>query len=254
MLTAPQSDGPPAAGAPPAATPGEAVEEFVAAEVAGDAGRAWSLLAADDRSEVRTPAAWRAAHQHLPRFRSVQLEGPPAVAAGSRAELHGTVSFEPALDEVRGLVPATARATWVTIAEDGGWRVAYDTSSFEPVVPDDASGARTAVAEWVAARQRAAPVDGACPRPSQEWSGGLVGVPGLANRLCGAAGTAQVGEPRPFDRPTDATALIAAFGPEVLTWSRVVEISAPVTLQAVTAPLGDRWLVIGALLAEPTGS
>ena len=62
------------------------------------------------------------------------------------------VVFEPRLDEVVGFVPALAQATWTTIEEDGGYRVAYADSTSEPVLPADA--AATQVAErWVTEQQ-----------------------------------------------------------------------------------------------------
>jgi hypothetical protein len=40
---------------------------------------------------------------------------------------------------------------------------------------------------------------------------------------------------------------VTAFGPETGSWARVVPVTAPVSLRAVVAPIGDEWVVVGVL-------
>jgi hypothetical protein len=42
------------------------------------------------------------------------------------------------------------------------------------------------------------------------------------------------------------TALSAAFGPDVYAWARRVPVTGPVALDLFLAPVGERWLVVGA--------
>ena len=40
--------------------------------------------------------------------------------------------------------------------------------------------------------------------------------------------------------------VLASYGPDAATWARVVRLTGPATIDVVTAPLGDTWVVIGA--------
>ena len=44
----------------------------------------------------------------------------------------------------------------------------------------------------------------------------------------------------------EADPYVAAFGPDVLEWARVVPVSGPAQIDVVVAPVGESWLVIGA--------
>jgi hypothetical protein len=147
--------------------------------------------------------------------------------------------LRPQLDEVIGLVPAEAELTMATVQEDGQWRVRFADSRLEPVYLDDATAAADTRA-WVARRAGCMPAD--------EYDGGLLGAgaASLAEQLCGAAEPVAVGAVRALTISPDADPYIAAFGPEVLDWARVVPVSSPVELDVVVAPVGERWLVIGA--------
>jgi hypothetical protein len=39
--------------------------------------------------------------------------------------------------------------------------------------------------------------------------------------------------------------VVAAFGPDASSWTRSVALSGPSELSVVTAPYGDRWVVVG---------
>ena len=42
-----------------------------------------------------------------------------------------------------------------------------------------------------------------------------------------------------------AAVVTNAFGPAAAQWARVVSLDGPLPLDVVTAPMGDRWLVVG---------
>jgi hypothetical protein len=159
------------------------------------------------------------------------------VEAEEGSEVTARVTFEPGLDEVMGLVPERARVTWATGEEAGSWWVDLDESTFEPLHPSDET-APAAVAAWAEAHQ-------AC-RPARTWDGNLRGSPALAERLCGAEGTIEVGPALPLGA-ADAAPFLVAFGPGASSWARVVAVTGPVQLRAVVAPIGQEWLVIGVL-------
>jgi hypothetical protein len=144
------------------------------------------------------------------------------------------------LSPTEGLVPARARATYVAVAEDGGWRVAFGQSSLAAEYPSTAS-APAAVRSWVRAR-----VD--C-RHAPEFVGGLLGAAARADELCGAHGAIHVERAVRLPETDQDQPFLAAFGSEVHEWSRVVPVDAPVRLRVVVAPLDERWLVVGVLPA-----
>jgi hypothetical protein len=231
---------PPGAAAP---TPVDAVESFLAAETRRDYATSYGLLSAADRAAVTSRAEWEGAHAQLPTVTGVTLG--VTSGNGTRAEVDSEVTFEPSLDETRGLVPARARATWIAVAEDGGWRVARSDSRLSPQYPD-ANGAVSAAEAWVRARV-------AC-RTTAEYDGGLVGAAGPVAALCDAPGPVEVGAVATLDPGVGVEPFLAAFGPEVLSWARVVPVASPVALAVVLAPVDDRWVVVGALESLPGGS
>jgi hypothetical protein len=235
--TAPTIDPPFAATAPespsePATSPAAAVETFLRAEAAGDFATSYGLLAADDRATQRSRAAWTAAHAQLPVVRGFTVGA--VREHGSRADVDARVMLRAELGPVVGLVPATAAATWVTFAEDGGWRVAFGDSTIVPeLAPADAAPA--AARAWVADR------DGCGARARAE----LFASTSLTDQLCTARGPVKVGGALPLTPRDTSDPFLAAYGPDVFTWARVVPVTSPTRVGAVLAPLGPRWRVIG---------
>lgn len=235
--------------APPAPDPQTAIDTFVQAEVARDADIAWSMLSAADRLRYPTPAMWQTEHRQIPQFTGGRVTGTPTPAPvpgtfSEAADVAGDVTFVPTLDTTKGLVPARAVATWRVVRENGGWRVSFADSTFAAVFPSD-EGAVDAASAWARARQACAPTGDGDAR--LEVVGGVVGISGLAERLCGASGAV---EPKGIAQPittTDATAVIAAFGPGAAEWARVVNLGGPAPQRVVLGPLGDRWIAIGVL-------
>lgn len=227
----------------PANDPATAVEGFLAAEVRNDFEGSYEFLSSDEWAIHGSPAGWIAAHADvLPPVTGFEIdevtEGPDGLRVGS------VVGFVPSLDEVVGLVPAQAEVAWAVVRDGESYGVSLQNSSFAPVyVGDDAAAAATQA--WVASRQ-------ACENAG-EWGGALLGVQAAATALCGSSGAPEVGEPSPLPE-LDAAPFIVAFGEEALTWSRVVDVEAPVAMRVVLAPVGAHWRVIGVLPPAATGA
>jgi hypothetical protein len=239
-MTNPADVEPPAA---PAATPTAAVTEFLDAETAGDFASSYGRLSAPDRLRTASRSEWTNLHAQLPTVRGFTL-GETRSTPG-RAEIDAEVQLKPALDTIVGLVPSRAHAVWVAVAEDGGWRIDFDSSSLVPEYPPDAA-AVDAAKSWVSARTQ-------CRRGPQ-YRDGLLGLPALANDLCGARGPVRVGTAAPLRTGDGVEPFVAAFGPDVFTWARTVPVQSPTPLSVALAPIGDRWVVIGVLDSLPGGS
>jgi hypothetical protein len=227
----------------PATTPVDAVQRFFAAEIRADYAESYGLLSAPDRAEVGSRSEWEVAHGQLPIMTGVALGG--VTGDGARAEVEAEVTFEPALDETRGLVPSRARGVWIAVAEDGGWRVAHSERRLLPQYPDG-NGAVTAAETWAQVRTEC--------RAGDEYDGGLLGATGPVAALCGAPGPVDAGAVSNLEPGVGVEPFLAAFGPEVLSWARVVPLAGPVPLAVVLAPVADRWVVVGALDSLPGGS
>ncbi len=224
--------------AEPASTPSEALERFLAAEVAGKPDRSFALLSTAGRAAYRSPAAWQASHAGFFPIMDYSLVG--VNDAGDSTEVVTDVRYRPSLDEVIGLVPARAEVTWAVVKEAGGWLVDFDGAEVSPRFPADAK-ALTAVERWALSRQDCEEAD--------EYSAGLVGLSKLADSLCDARGRLTFGDVAPLDSD-DSAAMVSAFGAPAVTWARTVRITGPVDLTAVLAPMGDRWLVVGVLAPQ----
>jgi hypothetical protein len=226
----------PAAGG--AAAPEAAVDGFLRAEVAADFEASYAFLSAADRDRYRIAAAWVAAHGALPSITGYAVDA--SSVDGAQASVTARTDLLPAVDLVKGIVAAHGIGHWVAVQEDGRWWVSFRESSVTPVWPSDAL-APEAVSRWVAARQ-------GCDTPAEFE--GLLGVPGLADELCGAAGTVDVRGAERLEAATGAP-IVAAFGDVAGPGTRVVDVRAPVPMRAVVAADGDGWLVVGVL--APTG-
>jgi hypothetical protein len=236
LAAAPVPDAP----AAPAPSARAAIEGFLAAEVAEQYDASYGFLSASDRSRVGGRAEWLSNHANLPAIARFTVES--VVESADEASVVTTTDLRASLDEIIGLVPAHARGIWITVREDGGWRVAYTRSRLEPQYPDP-SLATTAAREWVTARQEC--------RVAAEWSGGVLGPDAIAKRICRAPGPVTVGAAAELFDDAGIEAVTAAFGPDVYAWARVVPVTAPARLDLVLAPVGERWLVIGIRKASP---
>lgn len=216
------------------------VEEFLEAEVARDFSASFALLVADEQDELGPVANWRNVHANAPRVLAFELGD--VVEFEGNVEVLTALRLEPRLDPFGGLVPARADGAWV-VREDpdeaGSWRVSWSASSLLPRYPS-AEDAPAAARAWAEARQ-------ACEEPDSAYEGTIYGVPAVADALCGEEGAVETGPAVPLPDGPDVEAVVAAFGGQVFEWAQVVEVTEPVALRLVLAPLGEQWVVIGVL-------
>ena len=214
-----------------------ALTEFLTAEVDGDFEASFELLSSVDQGTTAGADGWTAEHYLVvPTILDFQLVADSS--EGTRAEVSVNLTLEAGLDQMVGLRPAHADSTWVLLEEVGEWRVVFTESRIEPVYLDEATAPR-AVEQWAAHRQNC--------EPATEWDTSLLGFPSLAESLCGSTGAIRIGDPVRLTDAADASSFLAAFGPEVGIWARVVPVDGEFPLRAVVAPIGEEWVVIGVL-------
>jgi hypothetical protein len=153
-----------------------------------------------------------------------------------------------AIDPFAGLVPARTVEVWRARSEGGGWRVAADPVSVRAGLPSDRR-APEAVTAWVQ-RQLGCDPQGAA---ALQAGTGLYGPADLAEAPRERRGRWAVGAPRRFDAAVEPEPYVAAFGPEVGSWARLVPVQGPgIRFHVVVGPLGDAWRVLGTDPERPT--
>jgi hypothetical protein len=223
-----------------AGTARAAVRRFLQAGAGGDLAVAYGLL---DRAGLKR-------YPSLARFTRAQADRPEvtAVRAGSAgrtgdgtAEVTATLSHPAAIDPFAGLVPARTVEVWRASRQDGRWRVAAEPVSVRAELPG-AGRAPEAVTAWV---QRLLGCDRQGAAGLQAGPG-LYGPADLAELPCRKRGRWTVAAPEGFDAAVEPEAYVAAFGPEVGSWARLVPVQGPGTrFSVVVGPLGDAWRVLG---------
>jgi hypothetical protein len=230
------------------ATPGAAVTAFLAPLAEHRPVDAYPLLDEASRRRYPSVASWvRAqADRATPLTFTVGTSRPSADRPGD-FEVELAATHTSSLDPIRGLVPARSTSLWLVRMENDAWRVAVDPLAFRPVLPADAS-ATAAVQGWV-------DLLAACDAPAAatlQVTPNLYGPAGLARTPCEARGAWTAGEPTGLDRSPDPRAFLAAFGPEVGTWARLVPVRGPNrSFLAAVAPMGDGWQVMGVAVDGP---
>jgi hypothetical protein len=223
-----------------AGTARAAVRRFLQAGAGGDPAVAYGLL---DRAGLkRYPSLARFTRAQADRAEVTAVRvGRERPAGGDRAEVTVILSHPAAIDAFTGLVPARTVEVWAASRQDGRWRVAADPVSVRAELPGDdrAPGAVTAWVERLLGcdRQGAAGLQAGTE---------LYGPADLAERPCRERGRWTVAAPQRFDAAVEPEAYVAAFGPEVGTWARLVPVQGPRTrFSVVVGPLGDTWRVLG---------
>jgi hypothetical protein len=234
-------DGPGTAPAPVAAgTARAAVQRFLRAGAGGDFEVAYGLL--DQAGRRRYPS--------LARFTRAQADRSPVTAVrvgrerkagATTTDVTVTLAHPAAIDPFAGLVPARTVEVWRASRQDGRWRVAADPVSVRAQLPGDAR-APEAVSTWVDRLLN-------CDRPGAaglQAGAELYGPADLAELPCTERGRWTVAAPEGFDAAVEPEAYVAAFGPEVGSWARLVPVQGPRTrFSVVVGPLGDTWRVLG---------
>ncbi len=220
--TTPQPETPPAP-----ATAVAAVEGFLVAEQQGELVDSFHFLSTADREEHGSAAGWEAAHADLlPPIEGFSIQSGKKL--GNKTEVVTEVAFTPRSTRSRVSSPdePSSPGGWSTSQMGGASHLAETT--VEPRFADE-SGASEAARTWLVQRIGCA--------PAEEYEGGLLGNPGLAESLCGESGPVEVGQPGPLDDQIDAAQFVGAFGPEFDQWGRAVTVESPTPLRVVLAPL-----------------
>ena len=222
-----------------AGTARAAVRRFLQASADGDLEVAGLL----DRAGLRR-------YPSLARFTRAQADRSPVTAvrvgrehrAGDgRAEVTVALRHRPAIDPFAGLVPARTVEVWRASRQDGRWRVAADPVSVRAELPGD-DRAPEAVSAWV---ERLLGCDRAGAAGLQAGAE-LYGPADLAELPCTERGRWTVAAPEGFDAAVEPQPYVAAFGPEVGSWARLVPVQGPRSrFSVVVGPLGDAWRVLG---------
>jgi hypothetical protein len=217
-----------------------AVRQYLQAAADGDVAVAYGLLDQAGRKRYPSPARFTRAQADRAPVTGVRV-GRERPAGQGRAEVTVTLAHPAAIDPFAGLVPARTVEVWRASRQGGRWRVAADPLSVRAQLPGD-DRAPEAVSAWV---ERLV----GCDRPgaAQLQAGPeLYGPADLAELPCAERGRWTVAAAEGFDAATEPEAYVAAFGPEVGAWARLVPVQGPRTrFSVVVAPLGDGWRVLG---------
>jgi hypothetical protein len=237
--------------APPApttepSTARDALVAFLQAQVDARDADAYALITNESRSRFPTLANWQTAtvDRLVPLAFELQEERAADVDRGQAVDIELDARHAPALDPFSGLVPGRARETWRVWRENDHWRVDPDPIAANPILPLD-EAAQTVVRSWVD-RVRACDADGA---RALQLSSLLYGPISLGDAPCKERGEWKVWETTRFADAPDTGDYVAAFGPGISRWGRLVPVEGPrSSFLAAVGPLGDEWRVLGVLV------
>jgi hypothetical protein len=217
-----------------------AVQRFLQAGTDGDVAVAYDLLDQAGRRRYPSLARFTRAQADRAVVTAVRV-GRERRAGDDRADVTATLSHPAAIDPFAGLVPARTVEVWRASRQDGRWRVAADPVSVRADLPAD-DRAPEAVTAWVEK------LLGCDRRGAAGLQAGveLYGPADLAELPCQERGRWTVAAPEGFDAAVEPEAYVAAFGPEVGSWARLVPVQGPRSrFSVVVGPLGDAWRVLG---------
>ena len=243
-------DPPPVPAVEPA-TAAEALTNFLQAQVAKQAVASYALITTDSRRHFPSLSTWEtsAVDRLVPLTFELGDQRAAEVDNGQAVDIDVNATHAPALDTFSGLVPGRARETWRVWRENDHWRVDPEPVKAVPVLPVD-QAAQDVVRAWVA-RVEACDTDGA---RSLQLSSLLYGPIQLGQAPCKEQGAWQVGATTRFDAAPDNGTYVAAFGPGVGSWGRLVPLTGPHShFFAAVGPLGDDWRVLGVLVDGAAG-
>ncbi len=219
----------------------EAVQRFLDALATSDFATSYGLLDQASQARYSSVARWTAAQAQRMPVGGVRVGGDKPAGAGV-SDVTVELRHPASIDPFAGLVPGRTLEVWRAHTEAGGWRVAADPGAVQALLPSDRL-APGAVGAWVG-KLAACDQQGAA---GLQVDPDLYGQASLAQAPCRLRGHWAVGTPQPFSTVADSAPYVAAFGPEVSAWARVIPVHGPGGnhFVAVAGPLGDGWRVIG---------
>jgi hypothetical protein len=224
------------AAVPVGATPADSLEAAVTAvlnaEQRGDHATSYGLLSAASRAEFASPADWERRRSQLPALTSFRVERADDAGVVARVE------HQPGLDPFVGL-SETERQTWTGVKTARGWLVDGEPDR-EYVLPPD-TGVAPAATAWLQAVQRCDEAGAGALQAVTELFGDLSTTQGL----CGSTAAVVTGAVGPLEAGPGSSDIVAQYTTDALAWSRVVRVTAPVTLGVILAPIGTDWKVLG---------
>jgi hypothetical protein len=226
----------------------DALVAFLQAQIDARDADAYALITAESRSRFPTLASWQTAtvDRLVPLTFDISDEHAADVDRGQAVDIELDARHTPALDAFSGLVPGRARETWRVWRENDRWRVDPDPVEAAPILPLD-EAAQTVVRSWVERKQACDP-DGA---RALQLSSLLYGPLALGDTPCKERGEWRVREATRLAEASDTGAYVAAFGPGVSSWARLVPVEGPRSrFFAAVGPLGDEWRVLGVLVDD----
>ena len=230
-----------------ATTPREALTKWLDATVGDDYKAAFSFLDSESRTSAANPKRFqRLRNNAFPPLVRYFTDTVTVNEQGSTASLTVETGSNPTLDTTNGLIAPTAKLSFVTHREQGRWYVSMNDIVVTQHYPVDDAASVSASQGWLAARQQC--------RSTNEWTALYGnGAPDLVQRLCNGHGKLEVSATvQPYRQRADGAQLLAAFGPAIGAWARVVQVQGPTQFDLVLAPIGARWVVIAALEQRST--
>jgi hypothetical protein len=217
-----------------------AVQRFLKATAGQDHATAYGLLDRAGRRRYPSLARFTRAEADRAAVTTVRVGRQRRAGAGV-VEVTVTLTHPAAIDPFAGLVPGRTVEVWRASRQGGRWRVGADPRSVRADLPGD-ERAPEAVSAWV---QRLLGCDRQGASGLQAGPE-LYGPANLPEAPCAERGRWTVAAPEGFDAAVEPEAYVAAFGPEVGSWARLVPVQGPRTrFSVVVGPLGDAWRVLG---------
>ena len=153
----------------------------------------------------------------------------------------------PKVSDIDGIVAASATVTFPTVNDNGVYTVSWSRRTVNQNLPERSKTSDekvvATVGAWAAERQK-------CSKGGAEYSGGLIGVIGLADQLCNTTTAPTVSDVGDLDTLDEPQPIIDGFGGSALRWARVVTLKEPIAMNVVLAPNGPDWTVIA--IARPS--
>ncbi len=151
------------------------------------------------------------------------------------------------VSDIDGVIAPAATVVFPIATENGVFTVGWSRRTVVSHHPERSatsdSEVSAAVLEWADAAQR-------CSASPLQYSAGLIGVTGLADRLCKSTGTPVVEAIGDLDALDEPQPVIDGFGSSAMSWARVVRLKEPVDMNVVVAPDAGHWTVIA--IARPS--